>query len=97
MTSNAPVVNLSDSLFCNESTGAIGRITNVDSGYAYLEVIAPEPSTYSIPIAEYDSTWADYWRPATAEDLAALGGEPTGFRPPANAQAKWPGYAAETA
>lgn len=89
MSDPAIVVNTADNLFVNESTGALGRITNVDSGYAYLEVLLPDPSTYSIPLSEYDSTWATLWRPATIEDLSALGGDVSGFRPPANAAEVW--------
>lgn len=93
MTDTPVIVNLSDNLFCNESTGAIARVTSVDTGYAYMEVLWPEPSTNSVPIAEYDSVWASYWRPATAGDVAQLGGDSSGFRPPANATEFWPGYA----
>lgn len=90
MADRSVVVNVADNLFTNESTGAIGRVVNVDGSYAYLEVLFPESSTHSIPIADYDSTWASYWRPATAEDLTGLGGDMSGFRPPANAAEFWP-------
>lgn len=83
------VVNDFENLFINDDSGALGRITGVDNSYAYLEVLLPEPSHYSIPIAEYDSTWAELWRPAQASDLAALGGKPSTYRRPENAAQFW--------
>jgi hypothetical protein len=68
--------------FVNKLTGALGQITAVDDSYAYLNIVSPRPSRYAIPIAEYDSTWINAWRPATAADLPA--DSPPLFRPPRN-------------
>jgi hypothetical protein len=66
--------------FVNIKTGAVGQITAVDDSYAYLMIVSPKASRYAIPIADYDSTWLDAWRPATVADLP--GTTPVAFRPP---------------
>lgn len=76
-------------LFYNEESGALCRVMDVDTSYAYIEVLLPDHSSYSVPIREYDSTWATHWRPATAEDVALLGGTEGTYRPPANAAELW--------
>jgi hypothetical protein len=63
-----PVLNLAN-WYVNRGSGALGHIVEVNDGFAILEVVHPKWSKFSIPIAEYDTTWRDGWRPAGPEDF----------------------------
>ena len=58
-----------DGWYVNKGSGSVGHIVEVNEGFAILEVVHPKWSKFSIPIAEYDSTWPEQWRPARPEDM----------------------------
>lgn len=75
-------------LFINRESGAIAKVTSVDAGYAYIEVVWPAPGHYSMPIADYDGgVFGAQWRPPTAEEVRPADGN--GFRLPATIPADW--------
>lgn len=75
-------------MFVNRESGAICRVTHVDSSYATVEVIWPAPGKYSMPVKDYDGgTFAEQWRPATAEDIRPTEGD--GFRFPHRIAEDW--------
>lgn len=75
-------------MFVNRDSGAIARVTNVDSSYATVEVLWPAPGKYSMPVKDYDGgVFGEQWRPATAEDIRPTEGD--GFRFPAVIPEDW--------
>lgn len=75
------------SFFVNRDTGALVRIKEVDDTFAYLEVIAPAPATYAMPLSDYDNHFVKMFRPAEATDLRSFTGAT--FRLPSNAPDDW--------
>lgn len=69
-------------LYVNRTNGSIMRVNHVDDSFAYCDVVAPNPSKWAMPIADYDGAmFPAAWRPATPEDLATLTAGPA-VRPP---------------
>jgi len=56
------------SLYVNDS-GSLARLKNVDASFAYLEILTPNYSTYAMPLSEYDTRFAEVWRPASLQDI----------------------------
>lgn len=77
------------SIYVNREGGTLVKIGPVDDYYARQVVITGPAagSTYSIPIAEYDSVFVERFRPAGPDDLVAL--DDASARPPRNATPEW--------
>lgn len=77
------------SIFVNKGSGSIVQITNVDSSYAYIEVMFPDRSKWAMPLLQYNTTFIKEYRPATAKDLEAIMKDSKNFILPENAPDDW--------
>lgn len=77
------------SIYVNRESGALVKIGPVDDHYAQQVVVTGSAAggSYKIPIAEYDRTFVEHFRPAGPDDLVAL--DDPSVRPPANATPEW--------
>lgn len=75
-------------MFVNRTSNALCRVSRVDDSFATLSIITPSPSKYMMPIKEYDSKFAEQWRPATDADIEGMDDVPS-FRAPKNTPPDW--------
>jgi hypothetical protein len=73
-------------LFVRKSSGALCRINSVNASYVNITVLVENPMHWNMPRAEYEASFVEDYRPATAEDLLAITAE---VELPANAPPEW--------
>lgn len=75
-------------MFVNRDSGALAKVTEVNSSFAVIETIWPGSTKYSMPIGDYDGgVFGEQWRPATTEEMRPADG--AGFRLPSVIPADW--------
>jgi hypothetical protein len=68
-------------LWADVESGQVVRVDAVDASFAKLTVLKALPSTFSMPVADYDTVFAQRYRVIDAGDMNL----PPEYRPPANA------------
>lgn len=66
--------------FVNRENGVMSRVQKVDTTYAYIAVLSATPSSWAMPVQQYDATWARTHVPIDMGRTEV----PEKYRPPAD-------------